>query len=396
MPSSEVNSEIEKLKTSIISKIEAHRQQLTKLSLKIHSNPEVGFQESKAVNWLARYLEENKFSVQQGICELPTAFRGSYGQGKPAVAILAEYDALPGLGHACGHNLIATSAVGAAVAAKLVIDQFGGSVLVIGTPAEEGGGGKVIMAERGAFDNLDMAMMIHPGVYNVATTQALANQSLQVEFFGRAAHAAARPHAGINALEAMLQSFTAINSLRQHIKDRARIHGIITDGGSAPNIVPAHSAGSFLVRAEDNTYLDELKEKVLNCFVGAATASGARLEYKWGKTPYAPMNNNITLARLLRKNMQSLGRKMQLFNSKNSFGSTDMGNVSQLVPSIHSFVAIAPVGISLHSTQFAEAAASTTGMCALIDAAKALAMTVADLANPDIVSRVKKEFQHQR
>ena len=388
---------IEKLKAAVTGEIDAQRHQLSELSLKIHANPELGFHEVKATAWLTQYLEENGFSIERGICELPTAFRGSYGQGKPTIAILAEYDALPGLGHACGHNLIAACAVGAAVASKLAVDQLGGSILVIGTPAEEGGGGKVILADRGVFNNVDMAMMVHPGVYNVATTRALANQSLEVEFFGKAAHAAARPEAGINALEAMLNSFAAINSLRQHIKDKARIHGIITDGGEAANIVPAHSAGSFLVRAEDNTYLDELKERVLNCFIGAATASGARLEYRWGKTRYAPMRNNLTLARLFRQNMQSLGRRVQLFNPSSAFGSTDMGNVSQLVPGIHPTVAIAPKDVLGHSPQFAEAAASEAGIRGLVDAAKALAMTAVDLvANPEIAVKVKEEFKQSK
>ena len=388
---------VEKLKASITGEIDSQRHQLNELSLKIHTNPELGFHEVKATAWLTQYLEEKGFSIERGICGLPTAFRASYGQGEPAIAILAEYDALPGLGHACGHNLIATCAVGAAVASKLAIDQFGGSILVIGTPAEETYGGKVIMADKGAFNNVDMAMMVHTGVYDTATIQALANQSLEVEFFGKSAHAAARPEAGINALEAMLNSFAAINSLRQHIKSTARIHGIITDGGQAANIVPAHCAGNFLVRAEDNTYLDELKERVINCFVGAATASGARLEYRWGKVRYAPMRNNLTLARLFQQNMQSLGRRMQLFNPNSALGSTDMGNVSQLVPSIHPIVAIAPKNVLGHSPQFAEAAASETGIRGLIDAAKALAMTAVDLiVNPNIATKVKKEFQQQK
>jgi len=384
---------IEKLKASIADEIDAQCHQLSELSQKIHANPELGFHEVKAAAWLTQYLEENNFSIERGICDLPTAFRASYGQGKPAIAILAEYDALPGLGHACGHNLIATCAVGAAVASKLAIDQFGGSILVIGTPAEEIYGGKVVMADRGAFNNVDMAMMVHMGMYNTATVRALACQNLEVEFFGKAAHAAARPEAGINALEAMLQSFAAINSLRQHIKSTARIHGIITDGGEAANIVPVHSAANFMVRAEDNTYLDELKERVLNCFIGAATASGARLEYKWDEVSYAPMRNNLTLARLFRQNIQSLGRRMQLFNPNSAFGSTDMGTVSQLVPGIHPIVAITPKG-ALHSPQFAEAAVSEAGIRGLIDAAKALAMTVVDLVvNPNVVSKVKREFE---
>jgi len=385
--------DIEKLKASIADEIDDQCHQLSELSQKIHANPELGFHEVKAAAWLTQYLEENNFSIERGICDLPTAFRASYGQGKPAIAILAEYDALPGLGHACGHNLIATCAVGAAVASKLAVDQFGGSILVIGTPAEEIYGGKVVMADRGAFNNVDMAMMVHMGMYDTATVRALACQNLEVEFFGKAAHAAARPEAGINALEAMLQSFAAINSLRQHIKSTARIHGIITDGGEAANVVPVHSAANFMVRAEDNTYLDELKERVLNCFIGAATASGARLEYKWDEVSYAPMRNNLTLARLFRQNIQSLGRRMQLFNPNSAFGSTDMGTVSQLVPGIHPIVAITPKG-ALHSPQFAEAAVSEAGIRGLIDAAKALAMTVVDLVvNPNVVSKVKREFE---
>ena len=386
---------IEKLKASVIGEIDARRHKLSELSLKIHSNPELGFQEVKAATWLTRYLEENGFSIQRGICELPTAFRGSYGQGKPAIAILAEYDALPNLGHACGHNLIAACAVGAAIASKPAIDQFGGSILAIGTPSEEKGGGKVIMAKKGAFDNLDIAMMVHPGVRNTAITHSLACQPLDVEFFGKEAHAATHPEAGINALEAMISSFAAINSLRQHIKDKARIHGIITDGGEAANVVPAHSAASFLLRAEDDAYLDKLKQKVINCFIGAATASGARLEYRWEEIYYAPLRNNLTLARLFWQNMQSLGRRGQLFNKKNSFGSTDMGNVSQLVPSIQPLIAIAPARVSTHSPQFASAAASETGIKGMLDAAKALAMTVVDLvANAEIVTKVKEEFEN--
>ncbi len=386
--------DIAKIKAIVVSKIDDQRQQLNELSLKIHSHPELGFHEFKAAGWLTEYLAENGFLVECGICALPTAFRASYGQGTPAIAMLAEYDALPEVGHACGHNIIATSAVGAAVAAKPAADTFGGSILVIGTPAEELYGGKIIMAQRGAFDRVDIAMMVHPGVSDFVTTQTLACQTLDVEFFGKEAHAAAQPEAGVNALEAMLLSFAAINSLRQHIKERARIHGIITDGGKAANIVPAHSAGSFIVRAEDDNYLDELKEKVINCFVGAATATGARLEYHWGETRYAAMVNNMTLARLFRHNMQSLGRKVRLTDSGRSFGSTDMGNVSQLVPSIHPFVAIAPANILIHSPEFAQAAASAAGYRGLVDAAKALAMTIADLlANPKTVTRVKEEFQ---
>ncbi len=386
-------SDIDKLKALVIKEVDSRQEQLRELSLKIHATPELGFHEVKAVGWLSQYLKKNGFSIERGICQLATAFKGSYGKGKPAIAILAEYDALPKLGHACGHNLIAASAVGAGVAAKAAIDQFGGSILVIGTPAEELYGGKAIMVERGAFNNVDLAMMVHPGVYDAVTTQALACIGLDVEFFGRAAHAAANPEAGINALEAMLQSFAAINSLRQHIKSTARLHGIITDGGEAANIVPAHSAASFIIRTAENTYLDELMEKVLNCFVGAATATGAHLEYRWGRVRYAPLRNNLALARLFRKNMQSLGRRVLLAEPGKAFGSTDMGNVSQVVPAIHPDFAIAPKEVTAHSPEFAQAAASEAGIKGMLDSAKALAMTIVDLvANREAFAKVKQEF----
>ncbi|HUT96980.1 MAG TPA: M20 family metallopeptidase [Dehalococcoidales bacterium] len=385
--------DIKALKDSVIKEVEAHRRQLRDLSLNIHANPELGFKEVKASALLTRYLEENGFAIERGICELPTAFRGRYGKGKPAIAILAEYDALPQMGHACGHNLIAGAAVGGAVASKPAIDKCGGSVLVIGTPAEELYGGKVVMAERGAFDNIDIAMMVHPGAHDTATTQALACITLEVEFFGKAAHAATRPETGINALEAMLLSFAAINALRQHVLDKARIHGIITDGGDAPNVVPAHSAGSFLVRAEDNAYLDELREKVLNCFVGAATATGARLEYQWGQVLYATLRNNLTLAELFRQNMKPLGRDMPLAGNSR-VGSTDMGNVSQIVPGIHPTIAVASEEVVIHSPEFALVAASEAGIKGMLDAAKALAMTVVDLtSSPETVTKVKEEFE---
>jgi len=390
----EQNLDTGELKASVINEIDSRYQQLGELSQKIHNNPELAFQEFKAAAWLTEYLEESGFSVERGICELPTAFRGRYGEGKPAIAVLAEYDALPKMGHACGHNLIATSAAGAGVAARLAVDRFGGSIMVIGTPGEELYGGKAIMAERGAFDSIDAAMIVHPGGKNTAAMYTLACQTLDVEFSGKAAHAAARPEAGINALEAMLQSYNAINSLRQHIRDGARIHGIITDGGEAANVVPAHTAGSFIVRAEDDSYLDELKEKVINCFAGAATASGAKLEYRWGEVRYAAMLNNLALARLFKRNMESLGHNMRLRDASVRMGSTDVGNVSQLVPTIQPMVAIAPADVLVHSPQFALAAASEAGLRCLLDAAKAMAMTVVDLlAEPEVFAGVQEDFR---
>ncbi len=384
------------LKSEINKQLEQQRRKLIELSLKIHANPELAFKEEKASNWLTSYLAENGFRVEKGTGGLHTAFKASYGTNKPVVALLAEYDALPEIGHACGHNIIAASAVGAGMASRCVVDNCGGTVVVFGTPAEEIFGGKVLMVEAGVFDGVDAAMIVHPGARNVATTETLACIELDVQFFGKAAHAAAYPERGVNALEAMILAFNAVNSLRQHIKDRARIHGIITHGGEAANVVPAYSAAIFLVRATDNAYLDELKHKVLKCFEGASVSTGARLEYKWGETVYAPMKNNTVLARLFTRNLESLGRKMETFESRFGFGSTDMGNVSQVVPAIHPSVAIVSPDVLLHSSDFVLAAASESGHRGLLDAAKALAMTVADiLSEPKALAKVRDEFSAQ-
>jgi amidohydrolase len=385
--------DIGKVKNAIVKEIENRSLELEELSRKIHDNPETAFEEQRAAEWLSGYLEENGFTLERGICKLPTAFRASYGEGKPVIAILAEYDALPKLGHACGHNLIATSALAAGVAAKTAVDALGGYITVIGTPGEELTGGKAIMAERGAFDDIDAAMIVHPGGGNSVMMNTLACQTLEVEFIGKAAHASAEPELGINALEAMIQSYNAINSLRQHIKDGARIHGVITDGGEAANIVPAHTAASFFVRAEDDDYLDVLKEKVIDCFTGAAIATGAELKYKWDDVRYAAMNNNVILARLFQDNMKTLGYDIPLGGDKVWGGSSDVGNVSRLVPTIQPLVSIAPADVLIHTPEFARAAVSKDGLRFMLDAAKSMAMTVVDLlANPDNLARAREEF----
>ena len=248
------------------------------------------------------------------------------------------------------------------------------------------------MAEKGAFKDLDAAMLVHPGMRDTATSNALACVTLDVEFFGKSAHAAAEPEFGRNALEAMILSFNNIDALRQHIKTTSRIHGIITDGGSAANVVPEHSAGSFLIRDAEDTYLEELKKRVLDCFIGAATATGTRLEHRWSNH-YAPMRNNQALAGIFQQNMAALGRNVSLEGDK-AIGSTDMGNVSQVAPAIHPFVAIAPPNTASHSPEFAVAAASETGLKGMLDAARAMAMTAADLlANPELINRIRTEFK---
>ncbi len=385
------------IKSRIITEIEAHRDELYRLSRQIHDSPELGFHEEKAAAWITDYLEQNRFVVERGVCEFPTAFRAVYGKGHPVIAFLAEYDALPELGHGCGHNLIAAASAGAGIGARLAVDQYGGRIEVIGTPAEELYAGKQVMAKRGAFAELDAVMMVHPGSHDAAVTHALACQRLDVEFFGREAHAAGRPEAGINALEAMILSFNAIDALRQHIHPEARLHGIITDGGTAANVVPAHSAANFLVRASEMDYLEELKLRFLNCFIGAATATGARLEYKWEEDYYAPMLNNLTIGQLFVNNMRRLGRNTLMEDPDKSFGSTDFGNVSQLVPGMHASVAVAGDTIPIHSPRFVEAAVSEGGLSSMLQAAQGLAMVAADLlSNPEQMERVKQEFFSQK
>jgi amidohydrolase len=389
--------DIVELKSRIIAEINSRAIEIDALSRRIHDTPELGFKETQASQWLADYLEQQGFQLQRGICDFTTAFRASFGAGRPIIAFLAEYDALPELGHACGHNLIAAAAVGAALGARLVVDQIGGTVQVIGTPAEELYAGKEIMAQRGAFSDLDAVMMVHPSSQDHAIVHALACQRLDIEFFGKAAHAAADPSAGINALDAMIISFNAIDALRQHLPPQGMVHGIITDGGAAANIVPDYSAGNFIVRAADLVTIQDIKQKVLNCFKAGAVATGSRLEFKWESPSYAPVINNLTICKLYENNIRQLGRPIQLEDPGHAFGSTDFGNVSQLVPGMHAQVGITRESIAMHSPQFAAAAVSEYAFHSMHQAAQGLAMTAADLFfSPELLQKAQKEFAQSR
>ena len=386
----------DRLKERVIAEVDRRRDELIALSLKIHANPETAFEEEKSSAWLADYLEGEGFAVERGICQLPTAFRASHGKGEPRVAFLAEYDALPGVGHGCGHNIIGTASAAAGLAAKAVAGETGGTVLVIGTPAEEAAGGKVYMAARGAFEGLTCAMMAHPGNRDVAVSYALACLELNVEYHGKAAHAAARPEAGLNALDAMVAAFVNVGLLRQQLRDSARVHGIITDGGQAVNVIPHHTAASLLLRAEEDAYLDDvLKGKVLACFQAAAQATGCRLEHRWGEeSRYKSMRTNRAFAAAYQANIESLGRTVMEPESRRSMGSTDMGNVSAIVPSIHPSVTVAPPDIPIHTEAFRDLAATEAGHRALLDSAKALAMTAVDvLTDAGLRQRMKREFE---
>lgn len=387
-------SRVEQWKERACAAVEEQRAQLLALSARIHQCPELRFEEHRSSAWLAEYLEGLGFAVEHPAYGLATAFAARKGSGHPRVAILCEYDALPGIGHACGHNIIAAAGVGAAAALRDVLRETGGAVVVLGTPAEEGGGGKILMAQAGAFNEVDAAIMVHPAGMDLAAMQVLAFTQIEVEYSGRAAHASAFPHRGINALDALVTAYNAIAQLRQHIRPTERIHGIITDGGQAPNIVPEHAAGVFCVRAATAAQLAALKQRVLACFDAGAQATGAQLDVRTVGDDYSELWTNAPLAAAYAANLARLGRTVvEIAGVASIAGSTDMGNVSMLVPAIHPMIAAAPPSVPLHSVDFARYAGAEEGQRATIDGAKALAMTALDvLCDPDLVTAMKATF----
>jgi amidohydrolase len=386
--------ELTALKDRVCLELDAMRDSLGTLSRQIYENPEIGFEERKALRWVSAFLREAGFTVEPGTAGIETAFRAEVrGQkDRPNVALLAEYDALKGLGHACGHNLICSASVGAAAALHRAAPHLPGTLTVLGTPAEEGGGGKVIMVERGIFHGIDAAMMFHPSRDNWWVRGALAAQPLSIKFRGRPAHAAAMPERGINALNALLLTFHAIDSLRQHVTPDVRIHGIITHGGDAPNIVPAYAEAEFLVRAARRKTLDEVMIKVKRCADAGAAATGATVEMEEGLT-YAERNNNRVLAGLFGENMRRLGIDGDEPPASGGVGSSDIGNVSMVVPAIHPYLKIVDGDVSGHTPEFREAAGSARGFETMLNAAKGLAMTVLDVMyRPDALERMRGEF----
>lgn len=386
---------IAETKSAVREAIDKLQPKLIDLSERIHRHPETKFEEHQASQWLSEMAEAAGFRVEKSIGGLETAFRASYsGSGEgPTVAFLAEYDALPKLGHACGHNLIGTASLGAALGLREVMGELSGSVQLIGTPGEEGGGGKVILAQAGIFDDVDVAMMFHPSGKTILWKHALARRKLLIEFFGKSAHAAASPEKGINALDATIQTFQSINALRQHIKDDARIHGIITHGGDAPNIVPDYSASLFYVRALEDDYCDELLEKVKTCARGASLATGARVEMEM-QGAYKSLRTNTPLAQTFKANLEALGWEFDDVDPVKGIGSTDMADVSHVTAAIHPYLSIGPKDLVGHSTEFAEAAASEKAQQAMIAAAKALAATAVDvLLRPSLFAAIRAEFE---
>ncbi|TMG37792.1 MAG: M20 family metallopeptidase [Chloroflexi bacterium] len=385
------------LKDSLATRIDALRPELEQVSRDIYANPEIAYEEHKAVGWLTELLKRHGFSVEVGVASTPTAFVATRRQGDgPAIAFLSEYDALRGLGHGCGHNLIATASVGAGIALADLLDRHPGKVLVIGTPAEEGGGGKIRLIRGGIFQEVDAAMMFHPDTRTQVLHWALAVTHMHFEFTGRAAHASGDPEKGINALDAFVMAYNGISVFRQQLREGARLHGFLKEGGTAPNIIPERTSGEFLVRARDTAYMEELVQKVKNIFQAAALATGCSVKLSFEEEPYTDLRNNMVLAGLFEENLRRVGVHSVEGAPWENAGSTDMGNVSHVVPALHPTLGIAPADVPGHSQQFLEASGSLRGYQAMVDAAKALAMTGADLlADPGLVEKARAEFRRE-
>ncbi len=395
-------SDIEQARAAAVAAIDAANGELRDLSLDIHSNPELAYEEVYAHDVLTGFLEARGFQVERGAFGLPTAFRATAGSGGPTVAVLSEYDALPGIGHACGHNLIATSGVAAGLAAAEVLGEGDGTIVVIGTPAEESGGGKVDLINAGAFDGIDAAMMMHPGGQSPqmppgsvrVNGKPNALHALTVRYRGKNAHAAGRPWDGLNALDALIHAYNGISLLRQQMRPSARVHGIITEGGQAPNIIPDETAAYFYVREDVVAHLEELKPRVVACFEAAALATGTELELTWQGNPYTDMQNSTPLSETFTKHAVAMGME-PVEPEMAGAGSTDMGNVTYAVPGLHPSYAVESKAGN-HNAGFTEAAGSEEGHARMITASKALALTVLDLfAEPELLVEAKREFDER-
>ncbi|MBI3814266.1 MAG: M20 family metallopeptidase [Nitrospinae bacterium] len=387
----------DQLKSAVIKEIDRLNPEIVKLSRLIHSKPELAYKEFFASDTLTSFLKNHGFKIERGIGGLPTAFTASAaGRIKaPAVAFIAEYDALPKLGHACGHNMIGAISAGAAAALRNLALDSAGRIIVIGTPAEEGGGGKIKLIEKGVFNGIDIALMAHPSNKTRVIGRMLAVVDITFTFIGKSSHASSFPYEGINALDGVILTYNNINALRQQLKEDVRIHGIITEGGQAPNIIPDRAAARFYVRTLDMKYFKEVLEKVKDCARGAAKAARCRLRIDTGKFAYHPFKPNYTLSGIFRENMKSIGIKEDLIGERDGMGSSDIGNLSQVIPTIHPEFAIGKMNVVNHSPEFARAAVSKFGTDMMIKMTKAAAMTALDVfCYPEKVKEIKREFKN--
>jgi len=380
------------LKAKVSQKIIAEKDLIYKIALDIGENPELGLAEFKASALLSDTLQDIGFEVERGVGGLKTAFRASLGTGGPNIAVLLEYDALPDLGHACGHNLIAAGGLGAALGLAPFLAEMGGQLTVLGTPAEETAGGKAVLVEQGLFHSIAAAMMWHPSCENLLMSTSTALDAYEFTFLGRAAHAADSPWAGINALDGVIQLFNGVNALREHLADGVRIHGIITDGGKTPNIVPAAAKARFYLRAPGRRDLDEVVEKVKAAAQGAALISGTQVEWRKFENSNDNLKPNRALALAFGANLERLG-VLEIEEFAPGSGSSDMGNVSQVVPAIHPYLSIGE-DLTAHTAAFARASISKRGLEVALLAAQALAYTAVDLyTNDEFFQAVQKEFE---
>jgi amidohydrolase len=370
------------MKDIVSARVDAVEGRLLALSHRIHANPEVAWAEVNSSAWVADELAGIGFSVQGSLCGLKTAFAATVGSGSLHLGICAEYDALPGLGHACGHNIIAAAAVGAAAALAPVVDALGITLTVFGTPAEEGGGGKIELLERGAFDGVHAMMMVHPGPLDVARAEPYAVSHSKIRYLGKASHAAAYPERGVNAADAFTVAQVAIGLLRQQLESGDRVHGVITNGGEAPNAIPEMTEGRWYVRAGSLAELTVLEDKVRRCFEAGALSTGCKLEIEAESKPYAEFATDEAMLELYVANATALGRTFMSAgpDMRMNRASTDMGNVSQALPAIHPYIGIGSLPAVNHQKEFAAAAITPAADRAVVDAAKAMAHTCIDMA----------------
>jgi amidohydrolase len=360
--------------------VDREAERLVGLSHTIHANPELAFEEERSSRWVAGALADGGLVVEEGICDLPTAFSATVGGGDLVVAICAEYDALPGIGHACGHNVIASAAVGAGLALAPLADQLGITVRVLGTPAEEGGGGKILMLERGGFSGVHAAMMVHPAPVESLGMSCLAVSQFDFHYTGKEAHASAYPERGVNAADAITVAQVGIGLLRQHLSSRDQVHGIVTKGGDAPNVVPAHTSARFFVRSATLDSLQELEPRVIRCFEAGSTATGARLDVERLGRSYSEFRSDREMEEIYRANAETLGRTVEEGARRAMRGSTDMANVSLALPAIHPMLGIDSWPAINHQPEFAAACVTPAADRAVRDGAVAMAWTAIDIA----------------
>lgn len=374
------------MKERLTSEGQKIHKRLIEISDYIYENPELGNEEYKAVKVLTELLKEHNFEVEGKYLNMDTAFKATFDSGKPGLTIgyLCEYDALPGIGHGCGHNMIGTISSGAGIVLSKIIDQVGGKIIVYGTPAEETNGAKVIMVEEGAFDELDCAMMVHPNDKTYASGTSSALYPIQFTFKGKTAHAASCPEQGINALNAVIQLFNGIDALRQHVTKDVLMHGIITEGGVAANIVPERAVAQFYIRAAKKATIEEVLEKVKNIARGAALMTGCELEMDRYELPYDDLNTNEVLSEAFNENLRSLGIT-EIHAPKTGGGSSDIGNVSYVTPTIHPYISISNCEVRGHSRELAKATTESLGHERLLTAVLALAYTGYDVLTKKVI-----------